>query len=823
MQTLTENNSATIQAEIEDSARKIAPAWPLQSTVAVNPFWFLRDRPFYDALNQLTPVIHADLFMPLEYYLDRFQNGAISEPALVAALEAARERWPELPASVAEFVVLSRSSDNIQRRHPTLAEHLKDGPYWQRNVTNEVGRYAAAYFDEQQALAKFPFSASGSGAHAFWEGWLAAQKYDRAMHALGAVGFSEALAELNGLGAAAAIEVMLGRMGLRTSAGRRVYLQRLMASVIGWASQFQYQAWQKNLGYTTQRPADTIELLAVRLAYDFGLFAHARQNDSAISLAFWQTAYNEIAGDSTWTAAAHLRQYVWQCAFEFSYQKRIAAGLQTPAPTEPTATSKPRWQFAFCIDVRSEMIRRRVEEAAGPDAQTIGVAGFFGLPLDYQRMDERGPGHRLPVLLVPALHARECATRTANEKQVVGDAFILSFFRNLRKGPLSSFLFVELFGILSIENMIRNTWQSILRTLRRGHQLPARFDDRHRGPGPAFTPGGERFDAAAQAERARQILKQMGLSETKDFAGLVFLVGHGSVTTNNAFASALDCGACGGHAGDINVRLLAAMLNDPDVRARLARNGLTIPETTHFVPAVHETVTDDVFVLDADRVPSALREELRAAKRVLKNASAQTRLERQFVRSPVVDRHTFRRSRNWSELRPEWGLAGNACFIVAPRERSAGLNLGSRAFLHDYDWKKDDNFQILEAIMTAPMVVTNWINMQYYASTAAPGVFGAGNKVLHNLVNETGVVEGNGGDLRVGLPMQSVHDGERFTHEPLRLSVFIEAPRDAIEGIIAKHATVRELVDHGWLHLIHVNPDDLSVTRRTAGGKYGPV
>ena len=64
-----------------------------------------------------------------------------------------------------------------------------------------------------------------------------------------------------------------------------------------------------------------------------------------------------------------------------------------------------------------------------------------------------------------------------------------------------------------------------------------------------------------------------------------------------------------------------------------------------------------------------------------------------------------------------------------------------------------------------------------------------------------GVFEGNGGDLRIGLPMQSVHDGQTWRHHPLRLSVFIAAPRDAIEAIIHKHQAVADLIQNQWLFL----------------------
>ena len=103
--------------------------------------------------------------------------------------------------------------------------------------------------------------------------------------------------------------------------------------------------------------------------------------------------------------------------------------------------------------------------------------------------------------------------------------------------------------------------------------------------------------------------------------------------------------------------------------------------------------------------------------------------------------------------------------------------------------------------MTAPMIVANWINLQYYASTVDNRAFGSGNKLIHNVVGQFGILQGNGGDLQTGLPWQSVHDGIRFQHEPLRLLVVIEASRDAVARIIRKHATVRDLARHGWLTL----------------------
>jgi hypothetical protein len=127
--------------------------------------------------------------------------------------------------------------------------------------------------------------------------------------------------------------------------------------------------------------------------------------------------------------------------------------------------------------------------------------------------------------------------------------------------------------------------------------------------------------------------------------------------------------------------------------------------------------------------------------------------------------------------------------------------LGGRAFLHDYDWTRDEGFGVLEMILTAPVVVASWISLQYYGSVVAPDVFGAGNKLLHNVTGGIGVVEGNGGILRSGLPWQSVHDGVDYAHRPLRLSVCVEAPAGPVSDILGRHPDVRALFDNRWLHL----------------------
>ena len=348
---------------------------------------------------------------------------------------------------------------------------------------------------------------------------------------------------------------------------------------------------------------------------------------------------------------------------------------------------------------------------------------------------------------------------------------------------ISSFAFVEAAAPTYVVKLVRDAL---------GSKLAAAID-----PAPHPEPA---LDAAEKVAIAASILRAMGLTDC--FAPLVVLAGHGASVVNNPHASALHCGACGGYSGEVNARLLAALLTNPDVRAGLADHGIAIPASTHFVAALHDTTTDAITLYSADAIEMPPAADLAQAHHWFAAAGKIARGER-ALRLPRAARgaRVARRSHDWAETRPEWALAGCHAFVAAPRSRTIGRDLAGRTFLHDYDWHRDTDFTVLELIMTAPVVVASWISLQYYGSTVAPTLFGGGNKLLHNVVGGMGVVEGNGGTLRTGLPWQSVHDGDKLAHEPLRLTVCIEAPRDEISALLCRHPALRDLFDNRWLHL----------------------
>lgn len=320
------------------------------------------------------------------------------------------------------------------------------------------------------------------------------------------------------------------------------------------------------------------------------------------------------------------------------------------------------------------------------------------------------------------------------------------------------------------------------------------------------------FTVTEQVHFVETALRILGF--TKTFSRLVLLCAHGSSSDNNPYESALDCGACGGNHGISNARALAVMANKPQVRQVLAQKGIPIPPDTHFLPGQHDTTTDEVELFDLEEVPATHRKDLLRLQQDLQEAGEKNSRERltRFPDEPVTREvyqalpRTKRRSVDWSQVRPEWGLSRHTAFIVGRRLLTQGINLEGRTFLHSYDYLQDPSGKYLEIIMTAPMIVGNWINMEHYFSTVDPLVYGSGSKVYHNVVGRLGVMYGSQSDLCVGLPVQTVFDGETPYHEPMRLFAIFEAPLERITTIIARHDILQRLTRNQWINLVALDP-----------------
>lgn len=762
----------------DQAARAIPPLWPLATSVAVNPFLGHTGRSLAQASAWLARSGGARATMPRAWYRARIAESAIYESDLYAAWKAARPL--ERPHSFERFLVQIGDDAAGPVALPTLAElaAVSGGTDWPSVVADQIGGWAGSYFDAGQALWAAP---QGQGAYA---GWRAQTALDRTPEIFGLAAFRAFVADTPE-SASDTIAVSAARLGLRADAAAR-YFERLLMDLGGWAQFARYQGWQAEQAGDVD--ATLIDLLAVRLVWEAALW---ELGDTPVR-ARWADAAGRYEAPAR-PGQDSCVDAILQHAAELAEQRRLAERLHVPV--EAAAAATPIAQMAFCIDVRSEPIRAAIERVA-PGIRTKGFAGFFGVGTAHRPHGACAGEARLPVLLRPGLASDDGGDphlEALDHANARGDRA----WGRFKQAAVSSFAFVEAAGLVYAAKLLKGTLGMAEAKAAEGK--------------PRFHPPLPHHDAVDAAER---ILRAMSL--TSDFAPLLILVGHGAGVTNNLHASALQCGACGGHSGDVNARLLAGLLNDPVVRGGLAARGIVIPAETVAIGGLHDTTSDRIqlFAGDAD-VPASLLAEV-------EQALARASVEAAIARAAKLPRaegtaQIVARGRDWAEVRPEWGLAGCSAFIAAPRARTAGRSLGGRAFLHDYDWRADADLSVLELILTAPVVVASWISLQYYGSSVAPGVFGAGNKLLHNAVGGIGVLEGNGGTLRGGLPWQSVHDGERLVHDPLRLTVVIEAPTEAIAEILARHDGVRALFDNHWLHLLALD-DAGRVAWRYAGG-----
>lgn len=778
-------NPPSLAMAMQRAAQAIPPAWPLASSVAVNPFLGQTGEPLVKAGARLARVAGAPLTMPRAWYAEKIATGEISEADLGAALANAPAGL-DLPTLKAALSTEAPPPKAL----PTIADLAASvsGIDWPGLVAERIGAWAAGYFDEGQALWAAP---KGKSAYASWRAFAT---HDLTPEIAGLPRFALHISEAPET-ALGVVERVVARLQLDAAAAD-TYFHQLLMTLGGWAQYARYKLWQAELdGGSDETVTD---LLAIRLMWEEALYLR----HEAQLAAEWARARSLHAAPLE-ASRDLVIDAILQEAAERSAQRALAKTLAEPSVQMDREL--PMLQAAFCIDVRSEVFRRALE-SLDPRIRTIGFAGFFGLGTSHRRFASDVEERRLPVLLNPALSSRsDGSDGQMKDRSARFRARAKRAWGRFKLAAVSSFAFVEATGPVYVGKLLTD---ALGLSRPPAGEPPPRLD-------PALTP-------AARAKAAETVLRAMSL--TRDFAPLVLLAGHGANVVNNPHASALQCGACGGYSGEVNARLLASLLNDPEVRRILCRNGVEIPRDTLFVAALHDTVTDEVILYEDDHCSIFHQDILNQAKIWLASAGKIARTER-ALRLPRAHRESAlqKRSRDWSETRPEWALAGCRAFIAAPRARTAGKGLEGRVFLHDYDWTEDKSFGVLELILTAPVVVASWISLQYYGSTVAPDVFGGGNKLLHNVIGGIGVVEGNGGILRAGLPWQSVHDGARPMHDPLRLTVCIEAPREAMSVILGRQPAVRALFDNGWLHLFALDESGRMAWRYVGDLKWSAV
>lgn len=555
--------------------------------------------------------------------------------------------------------------------------------------------------------------------------------------------------------------------------------------------------------------------------------------------------------------------YIWTKSIEESYAVQFGKEFIR----EYNLTEKPKASAVFCVDVRSEAFRRNLERI--DNYKTYGVAGFFGIKMALIEFDKSHELLLCPAMDTPERVMIELPSQNTKEYEEKKNLLytLKKTLEKLKNNPYTPFFTVEAFGWLFGYNLFGKTLLpkylsrlnrkikpkppktvygidklseqealnytrkfftekiihafelegikltpekagDILSRMIEGN-IPEQFQkvlNKHRINTDYYNYIKSKFlnmgySVEEQAKLADNFLRL--ISMTEDFPELVFLVGHGSESDNNPYESALDCGACGGNSGYHNVRAMCFILNRPQVRRLME---IKIPEDTIFLPALHNTTTDEVEFFDEELVPPEKLKLLEEIKRDFKVASAKTRQER--IKSlPYADSEedVLVRAIDWSEMRPEWGLSKNIGVFVGRRESAMNSVLHNRFFMHSYDYRQDPDNTILKRILNGPFLIAQWINAEHYFSTVNNEVFGAGSKVYHNVVGRLGVFNSNYSDLQIGLPYQTVYFEDKPFHEPARLVVFVEAPVEKVYKAASETDHPMTLLKNEWVRLVIID------------------
>lgn len=760
-------NQIDIDVLIDKASECIGTTWPLYSFVTSNPLSGYEKKQFYQATKKAKDIMGATVFPKVSVYRKALQNGDISISELNRSLR--KKGYTASPDSYLDMME-SQTSQEIENTNNTLDRYM--------------AKWLSAFMDEGLAEWQMPFKSEG-----FYQAWKKLAPYDESLGNVRIKNIPNTSGE--------ALEMVLNKSTEKEILDAfTVHL----AALPGWIGYINHRTkslptWHKNA------PIELKDYLAIR---------------------FWickKMGLNIFESPKITNTESQITelQYLFLSAWEKSWQNQLVKTLKESSikPNQSQSETTPDAQMVFCIDTRSELIRRHVENKGY--YETFGYAGFFGIAMDYQNPKNGIAQKSCPPIVDSCYTVNEIPKKNKDAQKESLDrknevrTFWTYFLKRMKNMLPSTFGFVEGAGFYYGVNLFTRTLFS--KTIYRWNHKQRNTYEETCEPSINTSIASEKQELAIPlAEKAAIVKSAFQLMGWKNFAPLVLFVGHGSHSANNPFGSSLDCGACAASPGRHNARMLAKLANENEVRQLLLeQHNIRIPKDTLFIGAEHNTTTDEIVLFDSN-VTQEHHEGLKKLKSNLEKAQLTATKERLGLdNNSIIQAHI--NASNWGETRPEWGLAKNASFVIAPRKITKEKNLDGRCFLHSYDWNMDSEGTALEAIMQGPMVVTQWINNHYYFATVDNEKFGGGSKTTHNVTGKFGVVQGNGGDLKTGLPWESLFDKtEEPYHLPLRLSVVVHAPKSRVEKILDNNTSLKSLITNKWLHLIIMDPEDQTET-----------
>lgn len=507
---------------------------------------------------------------------------------------------------------------------------------------------------------------------------------------------------------------------------------------------------------------------------------------------------------------------IWQEAFEWSYYDEVLAGIQSfhgHVAERPMKT----FQALFCIDDRECSLRRYVEHI-DPQCQTFGTPGFFGVEFYFQPLDGKFYTKVCPAPVFPKYLIKEVGEAAKRDT----DLNFTKHSHGLLRGWLITYTLGFWDALKLVWNIFRPTMSPATATSFKhmDHQAKLTIENHHTEEKENGLQVG--FTIAEMALRMENLLKSIGL--VKDFAPVVYIVGHGSSSVNNPHYAAYDCGACSGRPGSVNARVACYMANHPEVRRLLAARGIMIPDETRFVGALHDTTRDEIQFYDENALNSEQTAQHQRNTITFSQALDKNAKERSRRLVSINSKHTPKqiheevktRSVSLFEPRPELNHATNTLCIVGRRSMTQGLFLDRRAFMNSYDYRLDPEGQYLLNILRPAAPVCGGINLEYFFSRTDNQKLGAGTKLPHNVMGLIGVANGIDGDLRPGLPSQMIE-----VHDPVRLLVIVEHQPDVVLNSLKRSPETYEWFLNDWVKLAVVQPETFKLFVFD-GGEFKP-
>lgn len=552
---------------------------------------------------------------------------------------------------------------------------------------------------------------------------------------------------------------------------RQDYLKEAMLGLRGWAGLI--ASLQKDASLLDHPRKITLhDFLAVKLTLERAWILHYKPNSKS----------PHFFPFSSHTPHPYLEEECFkyykclQKAHEITIHDKklceIILKTKSPSPV-------PHFQAIFCMDDREGFLRQNLETTS-KEIITFGTAGHFGIECLYQAPDAFFPRKQCPLPVAAKLLIKEKNTETRSTPFSLKNA--LALFKGL--------FFPVHFDPLEIVIINRDVAAIPLDITPTKENLP------------------NGYQLSEMSQLAYSQLKAIGL--LKNFAPLVFAIGHTSQSANNPYFNAYGCGACSGRSGEINARIFCQIINRPDVRADLLeRYQIDIPTTTTFVPGVHDTCRESVMLFTNGSLNDEKEYLLKEFTENLKSALKRNALRRIVPLAPDTPaenaEHALkllkRRSDSLFEPRPELGHTNVAFSIVGRRELTRGIDLEGLAFLQSYDHTVDPDGVILQNILSAVIPVTSGIGLDYFFSRTDNFRFGAGSKLPQNVVGLFGVSHGTESDLLVGLPLQMIDQ-----HHPVRLLILVEQSAEIAHKAIKAHPQVNQIVSNEWVRYMSLDP-----------------